>query len=72
MDIRTEDDVCERFSVFQSLRSESDARAIHMKASENNIDAVNRWKSVEGGMERVGEERLGNTMQKSQYYFSLY
>ena len=36
----------ERFAVFSFLRRASDASAINMKISSNDIDAVNRWKKL--------------------------
>ena len=40
-EIKSVEDVIERYSVFRSLRRGSDTRAINMKVSVNDIDVVN-------------------------------
>ena len=46
-EIKSEDDICERFSVFRSLRRASTTRAINQGASQVDIDVMNRWQAVE-------------------------
>ena len=46
-EIKNDDDICERFSVFRSLRRSSDTRALNQGVSPDDIDVVNRWKAVE-------------------------
>ena len=46
-EIKTTEDIYERFSVFRSMRRASATRAINRKVSSNDIDVVNRWKSAE-------------------------
>lgn len=46
-EIKGEDDISERFSVFRSLRRGSNTRALNANVSQNDIDVINRWKSVE-------------------------
>ena len=46
-EIKGEDDISERFSVFHSLRRGSNTRALNANVSQNDIDVINRWKSVE-------------------------
>ena len=48
LEIKSTDDISERFSVFRSFRRASNTRAINMKVNSNDIDVVNRWKSIEG------------------------
>ena len=47
LEIKTEEDIGERFSVFRSLRRASDTRALNQNVTTNNIDVVNRWKTLE-------------------------
>ena len=51
-EIKSAEDISERFSVYRSLRRASDTRAINMKVSANDIDVVNRWKRIEGARGR--------------------
>ena len=46
-EIKTEDDICERFSVYRSLRRSSTTRAINQGVSQTDIDVINRWQTVE-------------------------
>lgn len=41
-EIKTDDDICERFAVYQSLRRESTTRARNQGVSQIDIDAINR------------------------------
>ena len=63
-EIKTMEDIYERFSVFRLLRRASATRAINMKVTSNNIDVVNHWKSAES---TKGKGLIGlcdNIMQK--------
>ena len=46
-EIKTDDDICERFSVFRSLRRASTTRALNQGISTDDINVINRWKAVE-------------------------
>lgn len=46
-EIKSVEDIYERFSVFRSLRRGSNTRALNQNISANDIDVVNRWKTVE-------------------------
>jgi len=46
-EIKTAEDIYERFSVFRSLRRASATRAIEQNVSSSDVDVVNRWKSTE-------------------------
>ena len=46
-EIKTLEDIYERFSVFRSLRRASATWAIEQNVSVNDTDVVNRWKSTE-------------------------
>jgi len=41
-EIKTEEDICERFSIFYSLRRASNTRALNQGASSNDIDIINQ------------------------------
>ena len=53
VEIKSPEDIMERFSVFCSLRRASDAWEINERVSTNDIDAVNRWKKVENTKEKI-------------------
>ena len=59
-EIKTVEDITDRFSVFRSLRRASDTRALNQGVSEADIDIVNRWKKVERGK---GKKSLGSMRQ---------
>ena len=46
-EIKGEDDIYDRFSMYRSVRRASNTRALNQGISPNDIDVVNRWKSVE-------------------------
>ena len=46
-EITSVEDIRERFSVFRSFRRASNTRAINQNVNMNDIDVINRWKSVE-------------------------
>jgi len=46
-EIKSAEDIYERFSVYRSLRRGSNTRALNQDVLANDIDVVNRWKSVE-------------------------
>ena len=46
-EIKSVEDIYERFLVFRSLRRGSNTRALNQNVSVNNIDMVNRWKTIE-------------------------
>ena len=46
-EIKSADDIMERFSVFRSLRRASTTRAMDQHVSSNEIDTINRRKAVE-------------------------
>ena len=41
LEIKTDDDVCDRFLVFRSLHRDSSTRALNQDVSLNDIDAIN-------------------------------
>ena len=47
LEIKTSEDIYERFSAFRSLRRASNTRALNMNVSASDIDVINRWKTVE-------------------------
>ena len=46
-EIKSEEDIRERFSVHRSFRRASNTRAINQKVDISDVDVINRWKSVE-------------------------
>ena len=46
-EIHSSEDIFERYSAFRSLRRGSATRALNRKVSSNDIDIVNRWKTIE-------------------------
>jgi len=61
-EIKTSEDIFERFSVFRSLRRASTTRAINQNVSSTDIDVINRWKSVE-----VGKGKKPNRPMRQHY-----
>ena len=53
VEIKSPEDIMERFPVFRSLRRASDAWEINERVSTNDTDAVNRWKKVENAKEKI-------------------
>ena len=45
-EIKSHEDVYERFSVFRSLRRDSDTRALEKKVAVSDIGIVNRWQKI--------------------------
>ena len=46
-EIKTDDDICERFSVFRSMRRASATRALNEGVLQSDIDVINRWHAAE-------------------------
>ena len=51
-EIKYSEDTFERFLVFRSLRRSSTTRALNRNVSANDIDVVNRWKTIESSKGR--------------------
>ena len=66
-EIKSVDDIMERFSVFRSLRRASTTRAMNQNVSSNDIDTINRWKAVEVSKGK----RSGGPMRQHYAEFSL-
>jgi len=57
-EIKTVDDIFERFSAFRSLRRASNTRAIERNVSANDIDVINRWKTIEAAKGRKASQSM--------------
>ena len=66
-EIKSADNIMERFSVFRSLRRTSTTRSMNQNVSSNDIDTINRWKAVEASKVK----RSGGPMRQHYAEFSL-
>ena len=46
-DIQVVDDVIRRYQSFRTFRRSSDTQALERKVSSNDIDIVNKWRTIE-------------------------
>ena len=67
LEIKSEEDIEDRFSVFRSLRRASDTRALNQNVTSNDIDIVNRWKTVEAAKGK----KPGRSMRQHYAEFAL-
>jgi len=67
LEIKNEEEIEDRYSVFRSLRRASDTRALNQNVSSNDIDVVNRWKTLEAAKGK----KPGRSMRQHYAEFSL-
>jgi hypothetical protein len=65
LDIKSAEDVSEKFHVFRSFRRGSESRAVAMNVSKGDRYVVNRWRMTE----TAGAGRASHTMD--QHYIDI-